>query len=99
MMSSTGRARALVSRTTPFKPSFVKRCAGIRANPSSRGQSSNSTLHACAAVVARGVPDFALVVGVQARRIGWESHTGERLTVDLKLISILGSTDGHLDEL
>src|SRR5262249_16167489 len=31
------------------------------------------------AVVARDVPDFALVVGVPARRIGWMSRHGERL--------------------
>jgi hypothetical protein len=43
--------------------------------------------------------DFALVVGVQVRRIGWKSHTGECVTVDLRLISISGSADVHLDEL
>lgn len=31
------------------------------------------------AVVARDVPDFALVVGVPARQIGWVSRHGERL--------------------
>ena len=31
------------------------------------------------AVVSRDVPDFALVVGVPARRIGWMSRHGERL--------------------
>jgi UDP-2-acetamido-3-amino-2,3-dideoxy-glucuronate N-acetyltransferase len=31
------------------------------------------------AVVSRDVPDFALVVGVPARRIGWVSRHGERL--------------------
>ena len=31
------------------------------------------------AVVSRDVPDFALVVGVPARRIGWMSRYGERL--------------------
>ena len=35
------------------------------------------------AVVTRDVPDFALVVGVPARRIGWMSHSGERLGDDL----------------
>ena len=32
------------------------------------------------AVVSRDVADFALVVGVPARRIGWMSRHGERLT-------------------
>jgi UDP-2-acetamido-3-amino-2,3-dideoxy-glucuronate N-acetyltransferase len=33
------------------------------------------------AVVQRDVPDFALVVGVPARRIGWMSRHGERLAL------------------
>jgi UDP-2-acetamido-3-amino-2,3-dideoxy-glucuronate N-acetyltransferase len=35
------------------------------------------------AVVSRDVPDFALVVGVPARRIGWVSRHGERLDFSL----------------
>jgi UDP-2-acetamido-3-amino-2,3-dideoxy-glucuronate N-acetyltransferase len=34
------------------------------------------------AVVSRDVPDFALMVGVPARRIGWVSRHGERLAFD-----------------
>ena len=33
-------------------------------------------------VVTRDVPDFALVVGVPARRIGWVGRSGERLVQD-----------------
>jgi UDP-2-acetamido-3-amino-2,3-dideoxy-glucuronate N-acetyltransferase len=36
-------------------------------------------LVAAGAVVARDVPDYALVVGVPARRIGWVGRAGERL--------------------
>jgi UDP-2-acetamido-3-amino-2,3-dideoxy-glucuronate N-acetyltransferase len=36
------------------------------------------------AVVSRDVPDFALVVGVPARRIGWMSRHGERLALPLR---------------
>jgi UDP-2-acetamido-3-amino-2,3-dideoxy-glucuronate N-acetyltransferase len=35
------------------------------------------------AVVTKDVPDFALVIGVPARRIGWVSRAGERLGADL----------------
>ncbi|MFS3127232.1 acyltransferase [Nocardioides sp. Bht2] len=35
---------------------------------------------AAGAVVAKDVPDFALVVGVPARRIGWVGKAGQRLT-------------------
>jgi UDP-2-acetamido-3-amino-2,3-dideoxy-glucuronate N-acetyltransferase len=34
---------------------------------------------AAGAVVRRDLPDFALVVGVPARRIGWAGHAGVRL--------------------
>ncbi|MBK6862625.1 MAG: N-acetyltransferase [Ideonella sp.] len=36
------------------------------------------------AVVQRDVPDFALVVGVPARQIGWMSRFGERLALPLE---------------
>lgn len=36
------------------------------------------------AVVSRDVPDFALVVGVPARQIGWVSRQGEPLNLPLK---------------
>jgi UDP-2-acetamido-3-amino-2,3-dideoxy-glucuronate N-acetyltransferase len=37
---------------------------------------------AAGAVVTQDVPDFALVVGVPARRIGWVGHAGVRLVED-----------------
>ena len=36
------------------------------------------------AVVSRNVPDYALVVGVPARQIGWMSRHGEPLALPLK---------------
>jgi UDP-2-acetamido-3-amino-2,3-dideoxy-glucuronate N-acetyltransferase len=36
------------------------------------------------AVVSRDVPDFALVVGVPARQIGWVTRQGEPLTLPIK---------------
>jgi acetyltransferase-like isoleucine patch superfamily enzyme len=37
---------------------------------------------AAGAVVTRDVPDFALVVGVPAKQIGWVGHAGVRLVAD-----------------
>ncbi|MGS0758399.1 N-acetyltransferase, partial [Roseateles sp. GG27B] len=36
------------------------------------------------AVVQKDVPDFALVVGVPVRQIGWMSRHGERLALPLR---------------
>jgi UDP-2-acetamido-3-amino-2,3-dideoxy-glucuronate N-acetyltransferase len=39
-------------------------------------------LVAAGAVVTKGVPDFALVAGVPARRVGWVGRAGSRLVAD-----------------
>jgi UDP-2-acetamido-3-amino-2,3-dideoxy-glucuronate N-acetyltransferase len=77
--------RAAVSRKTEFKPTIIKRGATVGANAT---VVCGHTVGAYAfigagAVVTRDVPDFALVVGAPARRIGWMSRHGERLGDDL----------------
>ena len=73
--------RSHVSRKNEYRRTLVKRGASIGANATIV---CGSTLGAYAfvgagAVVANDVPDFALMVGVPARRIGWMCQCGERL--------------------
>jgi UDP-2-acetamido-3-amino-2,3-dideoxy-glucuronate N-acetyltransferase len=78
--------RAAVVRKDEYRRTLVRRGATLGAN---------STLvcgvtvgrHAfvgAGAVVQKDVADFALVVGVPARQIGWMSRFGERLALPLK---------------
>ena len=77
--------RAAVVRKNEYRRTLVRRGATLGAN---------STLvcgitvgrHAfigAGAVVQKDVPDFALVVGVPARQIGWMSRHGDRLPLPL----------------
>lgn len=77
--------RAEVERKTEFGITLVKRGATIGANSTIV---CGNTLGAycmigAGAVVTRDVPDYALVVGSPAKRIGWVSRSGDRLGPDL----------------
>jgi UDP-2-acetamido-3-amino-2,3-dideoxy-glucuronate N-acetyltransferase len=73
--------RAFVSRKAEFKKTIVRRGATIGANATvvCGNEVGCYAFVGAGAVVTQHVPDYALVVGIPARRIGWMSRTGERL--------------------
>ena len=73
--------RAHVSRKDEYRRTLVRRGTSIGANATivcgvTLGEYS---FVGAGAVVTSDVPDFALMVGVPARRVGWMCRCGERL--------------------
>jgi UDP-2-acetamido-3-amino-2,3-dideoxy-glucuronate N-acetyltransferase len=78
--------RAAVVRKDEYRRTLVRRGATLGANCTIVcGVSIGAyAFIGAGAVVQRDVPDFALVVGVPARQIGWMSRRGERLPLPLR---------------
>ena len=73
--------RSAVPRKSQYRPTLVKCGATLGANCTVVCGTTigRYAFVGAGAVVSRDVADFALVVGVPARRIGWVSRHGERL--------------------
>ncbi len=75
--------RAAVPRKAEYRRTRVRRGATLGANSTIVCGTTigEYAFVGAGAVVSRDVADFALVVGVPARRIGWMSRHGERLAL------------------
>jgi UDP-2-acetamido-3-amino-2,3-dideoxy-glucuronate N-acetyltransferase len=85
VFTNVNNPRAGVERKDEFRSTLVKRGATIGANATivCGHTLGEQAFIAAGAVVTQDVPAFALMAGVPARRIGWMSHDGERLGLDL----------------
>ncbi|MFZ1367404.1 MAG: N-acetyltransferase, partial [Sphingorhabdus sp.] len=77
--------RSAVSRKDEYRKTLIRKGATLGANCTIV---CGSTVGAGAfvgagAVINRDVPDYALMVGVPARQVGWMSAFGERLDLPL----------------
>ncbi len=73
--------RSEVTRKNEYRPTLVKQGATLGANSTvvCGVTIGRYAFVGAGAVVSRDVPDFALMVGVPAKQMGWMSRHGERL--------------------
>ena len=86
VFTNVNNPRAEISRKDEFRTTLVKRGATIGANATIVCGHSLGTycFIAAGAVVTQNVPDFALMAGIPAKRIGWMGKAGVKLAEDLQ---------------
>jgi UDP-2-acetamido-3-amino-2,3-dideoxy-glucuronate N-acetyltransferase len=104
VFTNVNNPRAFLNRKAEFRRTLVRRGASIGANATIVcGHTLGAYCFiAAGAVVTRDAPDYAVMAGVPARRIGWMSRNGEML--DETLICPSGMRyrelpDGRLEEI
>jgi UDP-2-acetamido-3-amino-2,3-dideoxy-glucuronate N-acetyltransferase len=77
--------RSAVSRKEAYRKTVIRRGATLGANCTivCGNVVGQYAFVGAGAVIHRDVPDFALMVGVPARQVGWMSRYGERLALPL----------------
>ena len=85
VFTNVNTPRAEIERKHAFRATLVRRGATIGANATVVcGHTIGAySFIAAGTVVTADVPDFALMAGVPAARIGWVGHAGARLKADL----------------
>jgi predicted dehydrogenase/acetyltransferase-like isoleucine patch superfamily enzyme len=85
VFTNVNNPRSEIVRKSEYRPTLVRRGATIGANATivCGHELGEYCFVAAGAVVADNVPAFALMAGVPAKRIGWMSHAGQKLSADL----------------